>query len=247
MAGPDTNPDSFRPPLVTVGLLTYNRAWSLPEVLEALAAVDYDPKLLRLVFVDRNSTDGTRGIIDGFVAERGGEYESVEVVPSDAGIPGARNICIAKAAGTGYLFFLDSDVVPGPEVLRRLLTHLQDPSVGMASLPYDSENSRGKLGVLVNAFNTPAGPAKAWKVATGCTLFSMEAVGRVGRFCERLRVLEDGEYSYRVKRAGYSIICDFGYPAKHVRRVQMGAASYVGFARDSADFYIEMARDGSPI
>ena len=100
MAGPDTNPDSFRPPLVTVGLLTYNRAWSLPEVLEALAAVDYDPKLLRLVFVDRNSTDGTRGIIDGFVAERGGEYESVEVVPSDAGIPGARNICIAKAAGT---------------------------------------------------------------------------------------------------------------------------------------------------
>ena len=234
-------------PLVTVGLITYNRAWSLPEVLDALASIEYDPKLLRLVFVDKDSTDGTRSIIDGFVAKHDGRYGSMEVISSQSGIPGARNICIARAAGADYLFFLDSDVVPGPDALKRLLSHFRDPSVGMASLPYDSENSRGKLGVLVNAFDTPTGAADAWKVAAGCTLLRMEMVDRVGRFCERLRVLEDGEYSYRVKKAGYRIVCDFGYPAGHLRKVQMGASSYIGFARDSADFYAEMAKDGSGI
>lgn len=245
LAGDEKDRDGTGHPLVTVGILTRDRAWSLPKVLDALEGIDYDPRLLRLVFVDANSTDGTRRIIDGFVAGRAGKYESMEVVSSDAGIPGARNICLDRAAGSDYLFFLDSDVVPGPEALKRLLSLFRDGTVGMAALPYDSENSRGKLGFLVNAFNTPSGAADAWKVAAGCTLLRMETAVKVGRFCERLRVLEDGEYSYRVKKAGYRIVCDFGYPSSHLRKVQMGATSYLGFARDSADFYAEMAKDGS--
>ena len=234
-------------PLITIGILTRDRAWSLPRVLAALEAFDYDKKSLRLVFVDGLSTDGTQGIIDGFLSENGGGYGSVEVVESATGIPGARNECIRRAAGSDYIFFLDSDVVAGPGVLKRLLSHLKGGTAGIASLPYDSENSRGKLGPLVNAFNTPGGPAEAWKVAAGCTLISMKVVESVGGFNEGLRVLEDGEYCYRARKAGYRIVCDFGYPASHLKSIKMGASSYLGFVRDSADFYLAMARLGSGI
>ena len=234
-------------PRVTVGILTYQRAWSLPRVLSALEALDYDKGSMRLVFVDRNSTDGTREIVGRFASRVERMYESVQVVESDAGISGARNECIDRAAGTDYLFFLDSDVVAGPETLKRLLPHLGDGTVGIASLPYDSDNSRGKLGPLVNAFVTPAGAADSWKVAAGCTLISLRAAEKVGPFNEKLRVLEDGEYCYRAKRAGYRVVCDFGYPAAHLKTIKMGPSSYLGFARDSADFYVEMVKRGSAI
>jgi len=230
--------------LVTVGILTFNRAWSLPEVLESLIRFEYDQKLIRIIFVDNESTDGTRQIIDDFVRENGDRYESVKVIVTRSGISKARNICIDQALGTGYLFFLDSDVAAGRETVRRLLAHVKG-SVGVSSFPYDSENSPGKFGVLVRAFNTPTGPADANKVAAGCTLFDMKVVQKVGRFNEGLRVLEDGEYCYRVRSAGFRIICDFSYPARHLHKIQMDAGAYLGFVRDSAAYYVALAREGS--
>jgi len=234
--------------LVSAGILTYNMAWSLPSVLEAVLRIRYDLKLVRIIIVDNESTDGTRRIIEEFIKTHGARFERVVFVVKQTGIPEARNICIREAAGSDYLFFLDSDVVPGPEAIDRLLAFFEARrDVGIACLPYDSENSRGKFWVLVNAFKTPEGPAEANKVGTGCTLFSMAMIGKVGFFNERLRVLEDGEYCYRARRLGYKIICDFGYPARHLKRIQMDPGSYLGFVRDSAAFYVEMAVGGSRI
>lgn len=228
-------------------MLTRDRVWSLPEVLKALRSLDYDRKLVRVVFVDRHSGDGTRQLLDEFAADYGDAYEAVEVVSSDSGISAARNECVSRSSGTEYVFFLDSDVVPGPKAAVRLLSHFDRAGVGIASLPYDSENSRGKLGPLVGAFATPTGPADAYKVAAGCTMISAAVFREVGGFNERLRVLEDGEFCFRARRAGFGIVCDFGYPARHLREVNMGARSYLGFAADSAAFYIELARQGSRV
>jgi len=235
-------------PTVSIAIPTFNSAWSLPQVLDALLRFEYDRRFLRVIFVDGESTDGTGELIAKFAEIHGHEYESVVTLVARSGISRGRNICIEKAAGTDFLFFLDSDVVAGPETLGRLLAHLTgEKGVGMASLPYDSENSRGKFGVLVRAFNTPTGPAKANKVAGGCVLIPMEVVRRVGPFNESLRYLEDGEYCYRVRSAGYEIVCDFSYPAKHLKQISMGSASYARFVLDSASFYVVLARMGSPV
>jgi glycosyltransferase involved in cell wall biosynthesis len=241
----ETQPAGGARPRVCIGILTLNRAWSLPKVLEALLGFTYDKKLTGVIFADGGSTDGTLEIVDGFTKQNEERFESIRVIVGGPGISKARNLCIQQARGSDYLLFLDSDVVAGPETIERLLAHFGGNDVGVASLPYDSENSRGKLGVLVRAFNTPTGPAEANKVAAGCTLLSMDMVRKVGSFNENLRVLEDGEYCYRAREEGYRIICDFGYPAQHLKRIQMDSASYLGFVSDSADFYLELAARGS--
>ena len=81
------SPLSQDEPLVTIGMPTFNREWSLPRVLESMLNLDYDKRRIRICFVDNESTDATMKIIEEFRAEHGPEYESVVVVV-------ARSMCL---------------------------------------------------------------------------------------------------------------------------------------------------------
>ncbi len=233
-------------PTVTIGMPTFNREWSLPRVLASLYEFDYDKKKIRICFVDNESTDATMKIIERFRAEHGKEYESVVVVVARSGISKARNIAFEKASGTDYVFFLDSDILAKPDTIKRLLAIFEaDPKVGMASLPWDNRNARKRAGVLYNAFAAPPGPHLAYKVGNGCNIVSMRAADQVGGFNERLRVHEDGEYCYRLRRKGFKIVCDFSSEGTHLREIKVDSRFYLSFMKDSAETYRELIRRGS--
>jgi len=225
---------------------TFNREWSLPRVLDSMLALDYDKKRMRICFVDNESTDATMKIIDGFRAEHGQDYESVVVVVAKSNISKARNIAFDKAAGTDYIFFLDSDILVKPDTIRRLLAiFAADPKVGMASLPWDNRNARKRAGLLYDAFTAPAGPHPAYKVGNGCNIVSMRAADQVGGFNERLRVHEDGEYCYRLRRKGFKIVCDFSSEGTHLRDIKVDSKFYLNLMKDSAETYRELIHRGS--
>lgn len=233
-------------PTVTIGMPTFNREWSLPQVLESMLKLDYDKKRIRVCFVDNESTDGTMRIIDEFRARHEKEYESVVVVVAKSNISKARNIAFEKAAGTDYIFCLDSDILVQPDTIRRLLASFEaDPRVGIASLPWDHKNAKKRAGLLYRAFDAPPGLHPAYKVGNGCNIISMRAVAEVGKFNERLRVHEDGEYCYRLRRKGFRIVCDFSSEGTHLRDITVNSRFFLNLVKDSAENYRELIHRGS--
>jgi GT2 family glycosyltransferase len=225
---------------------TFNREWSLPQVLASLYDLDYDKKRIRVCFVDNESTDATMRLIEEFRAKHGNEYESVIVVIEKSNISKARNIAFEKAAGTDYIFCLDSDILVPPDTINRLLASFAaDSQVGMASLPWDHRNAQKRAGFLYNAFAAPPGPHPAYKVGNGCNIISMRAVDRVGGFNEKLRVHEDGEYCYRLRRKGFKIVCDFSSEGTHLRDITVDSRFYLNLMKDSAQTYRELILRGS--
>ncbi|MHB8674810.1 MAG: glycosyltransferase family A protein, partial [Candidatus Limnocylindrales bacterium] len=131
---------------------TFNREWSLSRILESMRSLDYPKKRLRICFVDSCSTDKTMEMIESFRKDYGVQYESVVVRVERTNISQARNIAFREASGTEYIFFLDSDILTPPDTLRRLLSSFEsDPSVGIASLPWDRRNSTRRAGLLYSA------------------------------------------------------------------------------------------------
>ena len=233
-------------PLVTIGMPTYNREWSLPRVLDSVLALDYDKKRIRLCFVDNLSTDRTRGMIEEFRARWLHEYEKIVVLRARSNISQARNLALKEAAGSDYVFFLDSDILAPPDALRRLLEDLQlHPNVGIASFPWDHRNARKRAGLLYRAFAAPPGPHLAYKVGNGCNLVSMRAVQEVGPFNERLRVHEDSEFCYRMRRKGFKIVCDFSSEGTHLREIRVDSGFYLSLMSDSAETYSQLISRGS--
>jgi len=213
--------------------------------LESILRFTYPKGATRLCFVDNESTDGTLKILDDFRQAHQVEYESIRVNIVKSSIPRARNEVFREAAGTEFVFFLDSDIVAPEDTINRLLGAFKDSSVGMASLPWDNRNARRRAGLLYNAFTAPGGPHTAYKVGNGCNIVSMKAVENVGFFNEKLLVHEDGEYCYRMRKAGFKIICDFSSQGTHLREYKLGPRYYLSFMRDSANTYRELILRGS--
>lgn len=233
-------------PLVTVGMPTYNRAWSLPRVLEGLLALDYEKKRLRICFVDNDSTDGTTDIIRGFMEEYASDYEQVLLRTVNSNIPEARNVAFEAAEGTDYVFFLDSDIVAPPDAVKRMLGEFEkSPEVGMVALPWDAKNSRRRAGFLYRAFFTPRGAHGAYKVGNGCNIVSMKAFHEVGGFNAKLRVHEDSEFSLRLRQKGFKIVSDPASQGEHLREIKIDSVYYVRFMMDSARTYRELIARGS--
>lgn len=233
---------------MTVGIPTYNREWSLPRVLDSLLALDYEKKRLRLCFVDNQSKDRTMEIIEAFRGAHQAEYEGIVVTSMRSNIPRARNAVFDAAGGTDYVFFLDSDVVAPAGALKKLLaTFAGDPRAGMAALPCDNRNARKRAGFFFRSFAVPYGPHDAYKVATCCTLVSMAVQVKVGGFDEALRVHEDSEFSFRVRRGGYRVVSDSSLEGDHLKDIPVDASFYLRFMRDSAATYRELISKGSSL
>ncbi|MFO7273874.1 MAG: hypothetical protein DIU55_003270 [Bacillota bacterium] len=132
-------------PLVLIGCPVRNRARVLPAYLSTLEALDYPPELLRFAFVLNDSVDESEEILCAFAGRR-----PTALLRRDLGFPRwqrgyysyenlalLRNLLIEEAlrGGADYLFSVDSDVLPPPHTLRRLLA-AGKPIIG-ARVPND--------------------------------------------------------------------------------------------------------------
>lgn len=213
-------------PLVAIGMLTSNSEESIKKVMDSVYDIDYPKKSLFLVFLDNSSSDKTFDFIREFVQNHREEYKSIIIEKVTMNIPQARNECLNYAETAHYVFFIDSDIVVPPKALLCLLENFKNESkVGLAALPYflylplfPDERKRTFLPLFFErVFHAPSGPSKAYTVGLGCTLIPLHVVKDVGLFNERLDIHEDREYCYRVRRAGYTIICNWSYKASHLK------------------------------
>ena len=115
-------------PLITITLPAYNAEATLRPVLEALVASDYPTDRRQILVVSDGSTDGTDALV-GEYASRGVELLRVE---GRVGKTEVENRAFDSLRGQ-IIVNTDASVTIAPDAVKKLVTALQDPDVGVAS------------------------------------------------------------------------------------------------------------------
>ncbi|GAA5481659.1 cellulose synthase family protein [Haloferula sargassicola] len=119
-------------PLVTIQLPVFNELHVVDRLLESVAALDYPQDKLQIQVLD-DSTDETTAICEAGVArlvERGFDAQLIHRVDRTGFKAGALEHGTRQAKGE-FLFILDADFVPNPDVLQRTIHYFADDKIGM--------------------------------------------------------------------------------------------------------------------
>lgn len=110
-------------PEITLVVPFRNREQLLPRMLASLAATTMWPS--RVVFVDNNSTDGSKALCEAFAKEHP-DHDIRLVCEPTPGAPAARN-CGLSQCETDFVYFFDSDDELSPTFFADIAPHLPAP------------------------------------------------------------------------------------------------------------------------
>jgi len=199
--------DKANAPFLSVIVPVYNGEKTLAFCLDAIAQSDYS--LWELIVVDDGSTDRS-----AFLAER---FPALVVRSAEQqGAAAARNYGAQLARGN-YLFFIDADCEVHPDTFSRMVAFLQrHPEADAVFGSYDdAPKPRGFVAQyrnLLHHYVHQTGSEEASTFWTGCGVVKRSMFQKVGGFNPQMRMLEDIDLGYRIRRAGGKICL-----AKHVQ------------------------------
>ncbi len=108
-----------------------NEAAALPELLAALARLDYPASQLTVVFVDDGSGDGVGRLVGQYLDQRANWH--LLSLPETVGKAGALNAALACFPQGEIIAVYDADERPHPDALRQLVAPFGNPAVGGVS------------------------------------------------------------------------------------------------------------------
>lgn len=187
-------------PDVNIVVPAHQAADTLPRCLDAILAAGVDAS--DVVVVDDGSTDGS-----GDIARRKG----VKVIRNDRPLrpAKARNAGVAQCTGD-IVVFVDADVIPHPDAVRRLLEPFSDPQVAAAFGSYDTRPEAQSVvsryrNLLHSHVHQTANP-EAETFWTGLGAVRRERFDALGGFQSEWENIEDVEFGLRLKAQGGRIL-----------------------------------------
>jgi glycosyltransferase involved in cell wall biosynthesis len=196
-------------PLVTIGIVAYNRAWIIPKMLASLQGQTYPHQRLFVVFVDGVSRDGTAEIAKQTLAAS--DFGGYEVIVQKCNIPQGRNICVEKMRGE-LLFFWDSDVIMPMDAIARLVEGLVEEKADLmtAVAKTITVSSVEEIAARLQETASPTErlpPSEIKAVMMGQTLLTRRLAEAVG-FDPQLTIQEDTDFCLRARRLGFKLMID---------------------------------------
>jgi len=133
-------------PVVTVQLPIFNEYHVVERLLEAVAAIDYPRDRLEIQVLD-DSTDRTFGLCRAQVAalnDSGLDIVHIHRANRSGYKAGALENGLLSARGE-FVFILDADFVPQPDILHKLVHHFTDKKTGMVQARWGHLNAGASL------------------------------------------------------------------------------------------------------
>jgi len=199
-------------PFISIVIPNYNGGATIGRCLRAALASRYDP--FEIVVVDDGSTDASVSVIERFPCRLVRFEERL-------GAAAARNAGARHARGE-ILFFTDADCLMEPDALaavaRTAITAGSGAIVGgtYSSTPQDEGFYSFFQSIFINYSETKKGSRPDY-VATHAMAVHAETFRKSGGFSEHfLPIIEDVDYSHRMRRAGLRLIMDSEILVRHV-------------------------------
>jgi glycosyltransferase involved in cell wall biosynthesis len=200
---------------VSIVVPVYNGEQELRQCLAGIRASE--APAAEVIVVDDGSTDGSRKVAEEFgakVLETGGRRGPAK----------ARNIG-ARAATGEVLFFLDADVVPGPDAVGRVArVFAEDAELAAVIGSYDDDPAErdflSQYRNLMHCFVHQKAQTRATTFWSGCGAVRREIFFEHSGFDESYArpAIEDIELGYRMHHTGRKMVLDKDLRVKHLKR-----------------------------
>ncbi len=196
--------------IVSVIIPNYNGSATIEKCLGAVFSSDYSP--FEVIVVDDCSTDNSTEIIRKFPC-------TLVKLDRRSGAAKARNLGALQSSGE-ILFFTDADCIIETDTLSRAARSLhgrENSVIGgtYTKIPYDDTFFSAFQSIFVNYSETKNTVPDY--IATHAMAITPELFRKFGGFPEDfLPILEDVEFSHRLRRSGYGLVMDPHILVRHV-------------------------------
>ena len=203
---------------VSVVIPCRDEAEFIAELLEAARA--QEQPLSEIIVVDNGSTDRSVEIVQSFAASH--PSPPIRVLRCERpGAAAALNTGIRAAIGE-VIVRLDGHSRPRPDYIRRAIAHLAEPRAGVVGGVWEinpgattlraraiAQAVASRLGTGGAAYrhkNAYRAPTDVDTVPFGC--YRRALWTELNGYDDELLVVEDGDFNYRARQAGYRVILD---------------------------------------
>lgn len=198
-------------PAVTVVVPARNEQASIGGCLDSILAQDWDD--LEVLVVDAHSTDATRDIVEQF---RRRDHRVRLIHNPRQIIPVALNLALAEASGTWFVR-IDAHATVPTDYVRRAVEHLQTGAFGAVGGRKDGVGRTpagravaaamsSRFGVGGSTYHFGTEQSEVEHVPFGA--YPVQLLRSLGGWNETLRVNQDFELDFRLRRGGHRILFD---------------------------------------
>ncbi len=196
-------------PLVTVGIVAYNRAWIIDKALRSIQSQTYPHQRIFVLVVDGVSKDSTVDIAKQRLAQA--DFSGFEVIVKKCNIPEGRNICLERMRGE-LLLFWDSDVIMTPDALARLVEALEAEHADLMTAVAKNVTvaSTDEIEAKLREATSSALQAARSEIKAammGQSLLTKRLADTV-KFDPQLTIQEDTDFSLRARALGFKVMID---------------------------------------
>lgn len=202
---------------VSLCVVAYNEEQFLPNLLHDLENQTYPHNMIEIVLIDSNSSDKTKQIMNAF-AQKENSFYSVQVLDNPQKVQAAGwNVAIANAKSDVIIRIDAHTHIPSDFTAKNMDLQAQGEYVTGGVRPCLIDQPTPWKETLLEVENSMFGSSisKGRKNTNKCYVKSMfhaayrrEVFEKVGGFNPKLLRTEDNEIHYRIRKAGFKLLCD---------------------------------------